>query len=88
MIDPPAAPAALPSDASAPRRAVLDLAPLLLALIAEGAWIALLDDLAQAARGEPATLGTLAFALFAALGAAAGRLVGPRPRATPHGGRG
>lgn len=55
----------------------LGLLPALLVLVAEGAWVFVVYALFQSASHDPTTLGPLAFAVAAGLGAGTGRM-GPR----------
>lgn len=57
---------------------VVELVPAVLAVAAEGAWVAVLYALVQAASGGSFVLGTVSMVLAAGLGLVAARVLGPR----------
>jgi Domain of unknown function (DUF4129) len=68
-----------PSGSAAPAAGrVLAALPTLLAMVAEGAWVAVLYALLRGAAQEEIQLGPLVFAVFAGLGLLVGRVLAPR----------
>jgi hypothetical protein len=60
------------------RRLLIEAPPSVLAVVAEGAWIALVALLLQTARREPSSLGIVLFAAFAAVGLVVARAFAAR----------